>query len=98
MGIEALRVTARTSPRQGLVLEVEGYLDEDGGMMLSRETRAAPAEEQRHICIDLAEVRLFNLSGARRLIRLITDLEELGYEVELAGVHPPLQRLLDLSR
>ena len=93
----SLHVTAKTSAGGGLVLAVEGYLDEDGGSILARETRTAQETEQRRIRIDLAEVCLFNCSGARQLITLLNDLDELGYEVDLVGVHPPLQRLLDLS-
>ena len=93
----SLHVTAKTSVSEGLVLAVEGYLDEDGGSILARETRAAHETEQRRIRIDLGEVCLFNCSGARQLITLINDLDDLGYEVDLVGVHPPLQRLLDLS-
>jgi anti-anti-sigma regulatory factor len=92
-----LQVMASSSPREGLVLAVEGYLDEDGGMTLARETHAAQETEQRRIRIDLGEVGLFNCSGARQLITLLNDLDQLGYEVDLVGVHPPLQRLLDLS-
>jgi len=93
----SLQVSARSSSRGGLVLEVEGYLDEDGGMALARETRAAQDAEQRRIRIDLGEVCLFNCSGARQLITLVNDLDRLGYEVELVGVRPPLKRLLDLT-
>jgi len=92
-----LQVTASSSPSDGLVLAVEGYLDRDGGVALARETRAAQEAEQRRIRIDLGEVCLFNCSGARQLIILLNDLDQLGYEVDLVGVHPPLQRLLDLS-
>jgi anti-anti-sigma regulatory factor len=92
-----LQVTARSSAREGLVLAVEGYLDEDGGMALARETQAAKEAEQRRILIDLQDVCLFNLSGARQLITLLNDLDQLGYEVDLVGVHPPLRRFLDLT-
>jgi anti-anti-sigma factor len=92
-----LQVTASSSPSEGLVLSVEGYLDENGGSALARETRAAQEAEQRRIRIDLGEVCLFNCSGARQLITLLNDLDQLGYEVDLVGVRPPLQRLLDLS-
>ena len=93
----SLQVTARSSASEGLVLAVEGYLDEDGGMTLARETHAAQEAEPRRIRIDLGEVCLFNCSGARKLITLINDLDQLGYEVDLVGVHPPLQKFLDLS-
>jgi anti-anti-sigma regulatory factor len=92
-----LQVTARSSPSEGLMFSVEGYLDENGGTALARETRAAPAGDHRRIRIDLGEVCLFNCSGARQLITLLSDLDQLGYEVDLVGVHPPLQRFLDLS-
>jgi anti-anti-sigma regulatory factor len=97
MGDMTLHVTASSSAGEGLVLAVEGYLDQDGGMTLARETRAVQEPAQRRIRIDLGEVCLFNCSGARQLITLLTDLEHLGYDVELVGVRPPLQRLLDLS-
>ena len=92
-----LHVTASSSPSDGLVLSVEGYLDEDGGVTLARKTHAAPAAELRRIRIDLGEVCLFNCSGARQLITLLNDLEGLGYDVNLVGVRPPLQKMLDLS-
>jgi len=92
-----LQVTARSSAGSELVLAVEGYLDENGGSALARETRAAPAGDHRRIRIDLGEVCLFNCSGARQLITLLNDLDQMGYEVELVGVRPPLRRLLDLT-
>ena len=92
-----LQVSARSSASEGLVLAVEGSLDKDGGVALARETRAAQEAEQRRIRIDLGEVCLFNCSGARQLITLLNDLDRLGYEVDLVGVHPPLQKILDLS-
>jgi anti-anti-sigma factor len=92
-----LQVTASSSPGDGLVLAVEGYLDENGGSALARETRSASAADQRRIRIDLGEVCLFNCSGARQLITLLNDLDRLGFEVDLVGVHPPLQRLLELT-
>ena len=92
-----LQVTTRSSPSEGLVLAVEGYLDENGGSTLSRETRSAPAGDHRQIRIDLSEVGLFNLSGARQLMTLLNDLDRLGYEVDLVGVRPPLKQLLDLT-
>jgi anti-anti-sigma factor len=92
-----LHVTAKPAAGEGLVLAVEGYLDEHGATTLARETRTAPATEHRRIRIDLGEVCLFNCAGARQLVTLIDDLSELGYEVELLGVHPPLQRFLELT-
>jgi len=92
-----LQVTARSSAGGGLELAVGGYLDEDGGATLVRETHAAPVAEQRRIRIDLGEVCLFNCSGVRQLITLMNDLDGLGYEVDLIGARPPLQRLLDLT-
>jgi len=92
-----LQVSAKSSSSEGLVLAVGGYLDEDGGVALARETHAAPVAEQRRIRIDLGEVCLFNCSGVRQLITLVNDLDDLGYEVDLIGARPPLQRLLDLT-
>ena len=92
-----LQVSAKSSSSEGLVLAVEGYLDEDGGLALARETQIAQEAEQKRIRIDLGEVCLFNCSGARQLIILLNDLDHLGYEVDLVGVRPPLQRLLDLT-
>ena len=92
-----LQVTARSSPSEGLMLSVEGYLDENGGSALARETRSAPAADHRRIRIDLGEVCLFNCSGARQLITLLNDLDQMGYEVELVGVRSPLRRFLDLT-
>ena len=80
------------------MLAVEGYLDENGGMTLARETQSVPTDEQRRIRIDLGDVSLFNCSGARQLVTLLDDLQRLGYEVDLVGVRPSLQCLLDLSK
>ena len=96
MADTTLNVTASSSPSEGLMLAVEGYLDQDGGMTLARETRAAQEPAQRRIRIDLGEVCLFNCSGARELVTLLADLDRLGWDVELVGVRPPLQRLLDI--
>ena len=92
-----LRVTTRSSAGEELVLAVEGYLDEDGGFTLARETRTARLADHRHICIDLAAVCLFTCSGVRHLISLLHDLNRSGCQVDLVGVHLPLQRLLDLA-
>jgi anti-anti-sigma regulatory factor len=97
MNDTALQVTTRSSPGGELVLAVEGYLDEDGGFTLARETRAARLADHRHICIDLAAVCLFTCSGARHLISLLHDLNGSGCQVNLVGVHLPLQRLLNLA-
>ena len=93
----SLQVTTRSSTSEGLVLAVDGYLDEGGGSVLARETRSAPARHHRRILIDLNDVCLFNCSGVRQLITLVSDLDREGYEVDLVGVRPPLQRLLDLT-
>jgi len=91
-----LRVTTRSSSGRGLVLAVEGYLDDEGGSTLARETSAARAAHRR-IRIDLGAVTLFTCSGARRLIAALDELTTLGCRVDLLGVHVPLQRLLDLA-
>lgn len=93
----SLRVNASQPSSHEVVLMVEGYLDEEGGLRLARETRARPFEETYRICIDLNEVCLFNCAGARCLIEILRDLEGQDCEVDLVGVRPPLQRFLDLS-
>ena len=92
-----LRVTARSSSSGSLILAVEGYLDEEGGSTLARETSSARATDHRLIRIDLGAVTLFTCSGARRLIAVLEELTALGCRVDLRGVHHPLQRLLDLA-
>ncbi len=91
-----LQVTARSSPGEGLVLQVEGYLDEDGGLTLAREARAVPVGEPARIRIDLEAVCLFNCSGARALASTLRELDRQGFDVDLVGVHPPLKRALEL--
>jgi anti-anti-sigma factor len=97
MDDSTLRVSTRSSSSEGLVLAVEGYLDEKGGMALARETHTAHEVEQQRIRIDLGAVFLFNCSGARQLVTLIDELDKLGCEVDLVGVHPPLQRALHFT-
>ena len=91
-----LRVNARSSSGGDLVLAVEGYLDDEGGSTLARETSAARAADHRKIRIDLGAVTLFTCSGARRLIAVLDEMSHRGCRVDLRGVHQPLQRLLDL--
>ena len=79
------------------MLAVKGYLDEEGGSVLARETRAAKGTDRRCIRIDLEAVCLFNCSGARCLISILQELERQGYEVDLVGVRPPLRRILELT-
>jgi len=92
-----LRVTTRSALDEGLVLVVEGYLDDDGGWTLAREARAVPVAVHRRIFIDLDAVCLFNCSGARRLISILRELDTQGMEVDLVGVHPSLRMFLDLA-
>ena len=92
-----LLVTARPSSSGGLVIAVEGYLDEEGGSTLAREAGAIPAVDHQRICIDLAAVTLFTCSGARRLIAVLDELSRRGCRVDLLGVRHPLQRFLELA-
>ena len=92
-----LRVTIRSTSGGGLVLAVEGYLDDEGGSTLAREAGAILAVDHRQIRIDLAAVTLFTCSGARCLIAVLEELTHRGCRVDLLGVHHPLQRLLDLA-
>jgi len=92
-----LRVTTRSPSDGGLVLAVEGYLDEKGGSTLAREARGVPVVDHGWIRIDLASVTLFTCSGVRRLIAVLEELTREGCRVDLLGVHHPLQRLLDLA-
>lgn len=92
-----LRVTTRSTSGAGLVLTVEGYLDDEGGSILAREACAVPVVDYRLIRIDLGAVTLFTCSGARRLIAVLDELTHRGCRVDLLGVRHPLQRLLDLA-
>jgi len=92
-----LRVNARSSSSGGLVLAVEGYLDDEGGSTLAREIGAARAADHGKIRIDLGAVTLFTCSGVRRLLAALDELTRAGCRVDLRSVHHPLQRLLDLA-
>jgi len=92
-----VRVTIEPAAGGGLVLTVAGYLDDQGGTVLANESRSASCVGGLRVCFDLARVRLFNCSGVRRLIAVLRELDRSGCEVELVGVNPPLQRLLDLA-
>ena len=95
MESDAFHLTKESDPSGGLVLAAEGYLDDAGGAELSREADAALASGHTHLRIDLEAVALFNCSGARRLVELLEELNRRHGRVDLVGVHPPLQRLLD---
>lgn len=97
MESDAFRLTKESDPTGGLVLSAEGYLDDAGGAELSREADAALASGHTRLCIDLEAVVLFNCSGARRLVELLEELYRREGRVDLVGVHPPLQRVLDFT-
>jgi anti-anti-sigma regulatory factor len=92
-----LRVTTKSSAGGALELVVEGYLDEEGGTTLVKQSETARATHHRRVFIDLGAVTLFTCSGVRRLIAVINGLNQYGCQVDLRGVHYPLQRLLDLA-
>jgi len=92
-----LRVTPRSSAGGALELVVEGYLDDEGGATLIRETATARATDHRKVTIDFGAVTLFTCSGVRRLIAILDELTQSGCRVDLRAVHHPLQRILDLA-
>ena len=97
MESDAFHLTKESDPTGGLVLAAEGYLDDAGGAELSREAGAALASGHTHLRIDLEAVVLFNCAGARRLLTVLEDLNRDDRHVELIGVRPPLQRLIDFA-
>ena len=96
MESDAFHLTKESDPSGGFVLAAEGYLDDAGGAELQREAGAALAEGHTHLRIDLEAVVLFNCAGARRLVELLEELDRRQGLVDLVGVHPPLQKVLDV--
>ena len=84
-------------PTGVLVIAAGGYLDEAGGIQLSREAGAALEAGHRHLRIDLEGVVLFNCSGVRWLLFTLEDLERRHGDVDLVHLHPPLKRILDIT-
>ncbi len=80
-----------------LVLTAGGYLDEAGGIELSREADAALEAGHTRLHIDLEEVVLFNCAGVRQLLAALDELKDCGGHVDLVRVRPPLQRLIDFT-
>ena len=97
MESDAFHLKKASDPSGGLVLAAEGYLDDAGGAELSREAGAALASGHTRLRIDLEEVVLFNCAGARRLVELLEELSKEATQVDLVGVHPPLQKVLDFA-
>lgn len=97
MESDTFHLTKESDPSGGLVLSAEGYLDEAGGAELCREAGAALAAGHTRLHIDLEAVVLFNCAGARRLVELLEELDRRQGRVDLVGVRPPLQRLLDFA-
>ena len=97
MESDAFHLTKEADPSGGLVLAAEGYLDDAGGARLSREVDAAVEAGHTRLRIDLEAVVLFNCAGARRLVDLLEDFSRREGRVDLVGVHPPLQQVLDFS-
>lgn len=97
MESDAFHLTKESDPSGGVVFAAEGYLDDAGGAELSREAGAAFASGHTRLRIDLEAVVLFNCSGARRLVELLQELKSKEGRVDLVGVHPPLQMVLDFT-
>ena len=97
MESDAFHLTKEADPAGEIVLSAEGYLDDAGGAELQREAGAALALGHTRLRIDLAAVVLFNCAGARRLLAVLEDLNRDDRHVELIGVRPPLQRLIDFA-
>jgi anti-anti-sigma factor len=95
MDPDDLQVTTRVE-HGDVLMAVRGYLDAAGGERLARQTREAAATGHACIRIDLGAVKLFNCSGARRLVAAIEDIGRSGPHVELVGARRPLQRALEI--
>jgi anti-anti-sigma factor len=80
-----------------LVLIVGGYLDEAGGIELSREADAALESGHQRLQIDLEDVVLFNCAGVRRLLLALEELRNRNGRVDLVHLRPPLQRLIEFA-
>lgn len=97
MDEDILRVSTSVQPGGDITVAVRGYLDEIGGKTLARQILNDLPGGQSHIDIDLDAVTLFSCSGARQLLAAVEDLHRRGREIDLTGVHPPLQRVLDIA-
>jgi anti-anti-sigma factor len=97
MDEDVLRVSTTARPGGGVTVAVQGYLDEGGGKTLARRILDDLPGGESHIDIDLDAVTLFNCSGARQLLAAVEDLNRRGRDVEIVGVRPPLQRVLDFG-
>lgn len=97
MESDAFHLTKAIDPSGTLVIAAAGYLDEPGGIELSREANAAFLTGRKQLCIDLERVVLFNCAGARHLVAVLDQLRDRDERVELVGVRPPLQQLIDFA-
>jgi anti-anti-sigma factor len=94
---DALNVSTAVTSDGALLIAASGYLDDRGAEVLVAETCNAIATGKCTLCIDLAEVALFNCSGARRLLAMLEEIEDQVGSVELVGVRPPLEKALELA-
>mgnify|MGYP001815583668 CR=1 FL=1 len=97
MDEDALNVSTAITNDGALLIAASGYLDDRGAEVLVAETCNAIATGTCTLCIDLADVLLFNCSGARRLLAMLDEIEDQVGSVELVGVRPPLEKVLELA-
>jgi len=97
MESDAFHLAKEVDPSGVVVIVAGGYLDEAGGIELSREADAALESGHQQLQIDLEEVVLFNCAGVRRLLLALEELRNRNGQVELVHLRPPLQRLIEFS-
>lgn len=80
------------------VLALYGELDLAAAPVLGERLAEAQASGARGLVLDMAEVTFIDSSALRELLRADAALRADGASLVLATVHPPVERLLELTR
>ena len=98
-GGKEVSVSIRTEPQgtERLTLTIEGRLDVTTTGMVWRETMAVVQKASwQRIVVDVSEIDYCDGAGVGLLVELYNHQNEIGGQLEIQGLRPEFQRLLDL--
>jgi anti-sigma B factor antagonist len=91
-------IEARDAPPGFAVLALAGEFDVAAAPALRERLAAVSAAGARGVVLDMAEVTFVDSSALRELLRAEAALAAAGIPLVLAALHPPVDRLLELTR
>ena len=91
-------IEAASTPEGVVVLGMDGEFDLAAAPALREQLAAARAGGPRGVVVDMTEVTFLDSSALRELLRADAALRADGAPLVLAGLRPPVARLLELTR